>query len=200
MLLPFFHKDGIEAGCDEAGRGPLAGPVFAAAVIWPKNLEVPEINDSKLLNEKTRNKLRLYIEENSIAFAVNKIDVEEIEKINILQSSIKAMHRSLDQIPIRFDRILVDGNKFKNYRSIEYHTIIKGDGKYLSIAAASILAKTYRDEFMIKLHEKHPVYNWKNNKGYGTQEHIQSILENGLTRHHRKSFCYKLGIRYGKLF
>ncbi len=200
MLLPFFHKDGIEAGCDEAGRGPLAGPVFAAAVIWPKDLEVPEINDSKLLNEKTRNKLRLYIEENAIAFAVNKINVEEIEKINILQASIKAMHRSLDQIPIRFDRILVDGNKFKNYRSIEHHTIIKGDSKFLSIAAASILAKTYRDEFMIKLHEKHPVYNWKNNKGYGTQEHIQSILENGLTRHHRKSFCYKLGIRYGKLF
>ena len=200
MLLTFFNKDGIEAGCDEAGRGPLAGPVFAAAVIWPKDLEVPEINDSKLLNEKTRNKLRLYIEKHAIAFAVNKIDVDEIEKINILQASIKAMHRSLDQIPIRFDRILVDGNKFKNYRSIEHHTIIKGDGKYLSIAAASILAKTYRDDFMIKLHEKYPVYNWKNNKGYGTQEHIQSILENGLTRHHRKSFCYKLGIRYGKLF
>ncbi|HEB61597.1 MAG TPA: ribonuclease HII [Bacteroidetes bacterium] len=200
MLLTFFNKDGIEAGCDEAGRGPLAGPVFAAAVIWPKDLEVPEINDSKLLNEKTRNKLRLYIEKHAIAFAVNKIDVDEIEKINILQASIKAMHRSLDEIPIQFDRILVDGNKFKNYRSIEHHTIIKGDGKYLSIAAASILAKTYRDDFMIKLHEKYPVYNWKNNKGYGTQEHIQSILENGLTRHHRKSFCYKLGIRYGKLF
>jgi len=200
MLLPFFNKDGIEAGCDEAGRGPLAGPVFAAAVIWPKDLEVPEINDSKLLSEKTRDKLRIFIEENAIAYAVCKTDVEEIEKINILQASIKTMHKSLDKIEIPFDRILVDGNKFKNYKSIEYHTIIKGDSKYLSIAAASILAKTYRDEYMINLHEKYPVYNWKNNKGYGTAQHIQSILNNGLTKHHRKSFCYKLSIRYGQLF
>ncbi len=200
MLLTYFDKNGIEAGCDEAGRGPLAGPVFAAAVIWPKNLEVPQINDSKLLNEKKRNELRLFIEENAIAFAVSKIDVEEIEKINILQASIKAMHLALDQIAVPFDRILVDGNKFRNYRSIEHHTIIKGDGKYLSIAAASILAKTYRDEFMINLHKKHPVYHWDKNKGYGTAQHIQSILEYGLTKHHRKSFCYKLGIKYGKLF
>ncbi len=200
MLLPFFNKDGIEVGCDEAGRGPLAGPVFAAAVIWPKNLIVPEINDSKLLNENTRNKLKVFIEENAIAFAVKKIDVEEIEKINILRASIKAMHKSLDEISIPFTRILVDGNKFENYKSIKHHTIIKGDSLYLSIAAASILAKTYRDKFMINLHKKYPVYNWKNNKGYGTAEHINSILENGLTEHHRKSFCYKLSIRYGKLF
>ncbi len=200
MLKTFFHKDGIEVGCDEAGRGPLAGPVFAAAVIWPKNLEVPEINDSKLLNEKARNELRVFIEKKSIAFAIQKIEVEEIEKINILQASIKAMHLALEQIETSFNRILVDGNKFNQFKNIKHHTIIKGDSKYLSIAAASILAKTYRDEYMIGLHKKHPCYNWKNNKGYGTQEHINAILENGLTSHHRKSFCYKIGIRYGKLF
>ncbi len=200
MLLPFLNKNGIEAGCDEAGRGPLAGPVFAAAVIWPKDLLVPEINDSKLLNEKTRNELRTFIEENALAFAISKVSVKEIEKINILQASIKAMHNALKKIPIPFDRILVDGNKFNNYKKIEHHTIVKGDSKYLSIAAASILAKTYRDEYMIKLDKKFPLYYWKNNKGYGTKQHIQSILENGMTPHHRKSFCYKLHIKYGELF
>ncbi|HHH54019.1 MAG TPA: ribonuclease HII [Bacteroidetes bacterium] len=200
MLKSYFQKDGIEVGCDEAGRGPLAGPVFAAAVVWPKKLKVPKINDSKLLNEKTRNELRDYIERKAVAFAVQSVEVQQIENINILQASIKAMHLALEDIQLDFDRILVDGNKFNQYRNIQHHTIVKGDSLYLSIAAASILAKTYRDQYMIELHNKHPEYNWKNNKGYGTQEHIKAILEHGLTPHHRRSFCYKLGIKYGKLF
>ncbi len=192
MLLPFYNKNGIEAGCDEAGRGPLAGPVFASSVIWPKSLIIPEIDDSKKLSEKKRDILRVFIEENAIDFSVSLVDVAEIEKINILNASIKAMHLALDGLSKKFSRILVDGNKFKQYKKIEHHTIVKGDGKYLSIAAASILAKTYRDEYMRKLDKEYPCYQWKNNKGYPTKFHRKAILENGITKYHRNKFCEKI--------
>lgn len=191
MLLPYFLEKGIEAGVDEAGRGSMAGPVYAAAVIWSKQLHSEHLKDSKLLSAKKRSELRTYIEENAIAISVASIEVEEIEKINILQASIKAMHKALDGLQVQFDRILVDGNKFNPYGDIEYHTIIKGDNKYLNIAAASILAKTYRDEYMIKLHDEYPQYDWLNNKGYGTKKHRDAIQEMGLTPYHRESFCTK---------
>ncbi len=191
MLLPYFLKKGIETGVDEAGRGSMAGPVYAAAVIWSKQLRSEHLKDSKLLSAKKRSELRTYIEENAIAISVASIEVEEIEKINILQASIKAMHKALDGLQVQFDRILVDGNKFNPYGDIEYHTIIKGDNKYLNVAAASILAKTYRDEYMIKLHDEYPQYDWLNNKGYGTKKHREAIQEMGLTPYHRESFCTK---------
>ncbi len=192
MLLPFFNKNGIEAGCDEAGRGPLAGPVFASSVIWPKSLLVPEIDDSKKLNEKKRILLRDYIERNAVDFHVAMIDIDEIARINILNAAIKAMHLALDGLSVKFNRILVDGNRFKDYKNIEYHTVIKGDGKYLSIAAASILAKTYRDDYMQKLHKEYPLFQWSKNKGYGTKAHREAILKYGLTKYHRKKFCEKI--------
>jgi len=192
MLLPFYKKSGIEAGCDEAGRGPLAGAVFASSVIWPKSLVLPEIDDSKKLSEKKRLILRDYIEKNAIDYFVSMVDVEEIEQINILNASIKAMHLALDGLSVKFSRILVDGNRFKQYRDIEHNTIVKGDGKYLSIAAASILAKTYRDEYMQKLDKEYPNYMWKNNKGYGTKAHREAILKYGLTKYHRIKFCEKV--------
>jgi len=192
MLLPFYKKSGIEAGCDEAGRGPLAGAVFASSVIWPKSLVLPEIDDSKKLSEKKRLILRDYIERNAIDYFVSMVDVEEIEQINILNASIKAMHLALDGLTVKFSRILVDGNRFKQYRDIEHNTIVKGDGKYLSIAAASILAKTYRDEYMQKLDKEYPDYMWKNNKGYGTKAHREAILKYGLTKYHRRKFCEKV--------
>ncbi len=191
MLLPYFLDKGIEVGVDEAGRGSMAGPVYAAAVIWSKQLSSEQLKDSKLLSAKKRNELRNYIEENAIAISVASVGVEEIEKINILQASIKAMHKALDGLQNKFDRILVDGNKFNPYNDTEYHTIIKGDNKYLNIAAASILAKTYRDEYMIKLHDEYPQYDWLNNKGYGTKKHREMIQKIGLTPYHRKSFCTK---------
>ncbi len=191
MLLPYFLDKGIEVGVDEAGRGSMAGPVYAAAVIWSKKLNSDQLKDSKLLSARKRDELRLYIEENAIAMSVASIGVEEIEEINILQASIKAMHKALDGLQVGFDRILVDGNKFNPYGNIEYHTIIKGDNKYLNIAAASILAKTYRDEYMIKLHDEYPQYDWLNNKGYGTKKHREMIQNMGLTPYHRKSFCTK---------
>ncbi len=192
MLLPFFNKSGIEAGCDEAGRGPLAGPVFASSVIWPKSLLVPEIDDSKKLSEKKRLFLRDYIERNAIDYHVAMVDIKEIARINILNAAIKAMHLALDGLTVKFNRILVDGNRFKDYKNIEYHTVIKGDGKYLSIAAASILAKTYRDEYMQKLDKEYPIFQWAKNKGYGTKAHREAILKYGLTEYHRKKFCEKI--------
>ena len=200
MLLPYYIEEGIEAGCDEAGRGPLAGPVYAAAVIWPKDLLIPEIDDSKKLAEKKRIALRSYIEENALVFAVASINEEEIDKINILRASIKAMHLALAKLNFDFDRIIVDGNRFYSYSDIPHHTVIKGDGKYLSIAAASILAKTYRDEYMLEIHEEYPHYNWKKNKGYPTREHIEQVLKTGISPYHRKTFCRKLFIKHGKLF
>jgi len=192
MLLNFLNKDLIEAGCDEAGRGCLSGPVFAAAVIWPKDLNIQDINDSKQLSEKNRIRLRAIIEENALAFAVASVSVKEIEEINILNASFLAMHRALDKLQISAEHLLIDGNRFNKYEKKEHTCIIRGDGKYTSIAAASILAKTYRDEYMLKLHRKHNIYGWDTNKGYGTLKHRKAILAHGLTKHHRRSFCQKI--------
>jgi ribonuclease HII len=191
MLLPFYQSEWIEAGCDEAGRGCLAGPVFAAAVILPIDYSNNILNDSKQIAEKTRYALRESIEKDAIAFAVAQISPEEIDSINILNASIKAMHLSLDQLQKKFQFIIVDGNKFKPYKNIPHQTIVKGDGKYLSIAAASILAKTYRDDFMTAAHNDYPQYDWLNNKGYGTLKHRQAMMVHGTTPLHRKSFHLK---------
>jgi ribonuclease HII len=188
MLAPFLHKHLLEAGLDEAGRGCYAGPVFAAAVILPKDFHHPLLNDSKQLNEKQRNLLRPIIEKDSIAFAVASVDNDTIDKINILQASFMAMHLSLDQLKITPEFLLIDGNRFKPYPDISHQCIVKGDGKYAAIAAASILAKTYRDEFMQKIHAAFPHYGWDKNKGYGTAVHRKAIESFGLCCHHRKSF------------
>lgn len=178
----------VEAGCDEAGRGCLAGPVFAAAVILPDDFHNDLLNDSKQLSEKQRERLRPLIEREALAWAVASVDNHEIDEINILNASILAMHRALDQLSVRPQHIIVDGNRFKKYGETPHLCIVKGDGKYMSIAAASILAKTHRDEYMKKLHEQFPVYNWEQNKGYPTQEHRDKIKEHGITDFHRKSF------------
>jgi ribonuclease HII len=191
MLSPFFQDILIEAGCDEAGRGCLAGPVFAAAVILPKDFFHPKLNDSKKLNEKDRNELRIIIEQEAIDFGVASVTAEEIDKINILQASIKSMQLALDKLKSSFEFIIIDGNKFKPYKSVPYQTIVKGDGKYFSIAAASILAKTYRDEWMKKAHGEFPQYNWIKNKGYGTELHRKALAEFGQSVYHRKTFRLK---------
>ncbi len=188
MLSPFLHNDLPEAGIDEAGRGCYAGPVFAAAVILPKDFFHPLLNDSKQLNEKQRDELRPIIEKESIAFAVASVDNETIDEINILQASFMAMHLSLDALTIKPEFLLIDGNRFKPYKKIPHLCIVKGDGKYASIAAASILAKTYRDEFMKKIHVDFPQYGWNKNKGYGTTAHRDAIEQHGLCCFHRKSF------------
>ena len=188
MLASYFHKNKIEVGCDEAGRGCLAGPVVAAAVILPKTFKHLLLNDSKKLSEKKRDLLRTEIEEYSIAYAIGIVNHKEIDEINILNASILAMHRALDQIKKPFNCILVDGNRFKKYNKTEHRCIIKGDGKYFSIAAASILAKTYRDDLMKKLHLEHPQYQWENNKGYPTKSHRAAIKKIGVSKYHRKSF------------
>lgn len=188
MLFPFLHTDLLEAGIDEAGRGCYAGPVFAAAVILPKDFFHPLLNDSKQLNEKQRNELRPIIEKESIAFAVASVDNETIDEINILQASFMAMHLCIDELTTRPGFLLIDGNRFKPYKGISHQCIIKGDGKYASIAAASILAKTYRDEFMQKIHIDFPQYGWNKNKGYGTAIHRGAIEQHGLCSFHRKSF------------
>ena len=191
MLKTFYQKDLIEAGCDEAGRGCLAGPVFAAAVILPVNFNHPLLNDSKQVTEKNRNELRLVIEKSALAFAVASIDNDEIDKINILKASFKAMHLALDKLKKKPQLLLIDGNRFYTYKKIPHRCIIKGDSIYTSIAAASILAKTYRDGFMLKLHKKFPQYSWDNNKGYGTVLHRNAIEEFGQCKYHRKSFKLK---------
>jgi len=188
MLERYLNPDLIEAGCDEAGRGCLSGPVFAAAVILPKDFSHELLNDSKQLTDLQRRELRLIIERNAISWAVGEVSSKEIDKINILNASFLAMHRALDQLSHKPQSLLIDGNRFKKYKKIPHHCIIEGDGKYFSIAAASILAKTYRDDYMIKLHQKHPKYNWIKNKGYATEEHRKAIERHGVTRHHRKSF------------
>jgi ribonuclease HII len=188
MLKKFLNKTLIEAGCDEAGRGCLAGPVFAAAVILPKKFKHALLNDSKKLNETQRKYLRPIIEENAITYAVAQVSAEEIDKINILNASFLAMHRALDQLKVIPESLLIDGNRFNKYKDIPHHCIIEGDGKYMSIAAASILAKTYRDDYMESLHESFPHYDWKNNKAYATLSHRTAIAEHGITEHHRKSF------------
>lgn len=188
MLELKHNTDCIEAGCDEAGRGCLAGPVFAAAVILPDGFSNELLNDSKQLSEKQRARLRTVIENEALAWAVASVNNREIDQINILNASILAMHRALDQLKVRPEHIIVDGNRFKPYRTIPHLCIVKGDGKYMSIAAASILAKTHRDEYMEKLHRQFPHYNWKKNKGYPTKEHRQGIAEYGTTDFHRMSF------------
>ena len=187
-LLPYLNKNVIEAGCDEAGRGCLAGPVVAAAVILPEGFTNPILNDSKQLTEKQREELRPIIEEQAIAWAVSFVDNNEIDKINILKASITGMHRAVDQLKIRPQHLLIDGNRFYPYPGIKHTCVIKGDGKYLSIAAASVLAKTHRDEFMLKLHEQYPQYDWNKNKGYPTKKHREGIVKSGTTPYHRKTF------------
>lgn len=187
-LLSFYQEELIEAGCDEAGRGCYAGPVFAAAVILPNDFYHPLLNDSKQVNEANRNALRLIVEEQAVAYAVAKVDVEEIDQINILKASFKAMHLAIDQLKKRPQLLLIDGNRFIKYKRTAHKTFVKGDGRFASIAAASILAKTYRDEYMLQLHQQFPQYNWNKNKGYGTAEHRKAIEVHGLCEHHRKSF------------
>lgn len=191
MLLPSYQNKLIEAGCDEAGRGCLAGPVFAAAVILPRNFKNNTLNDSKKLNSKQRDELRNVIEQQALAFAVASVDSATIDEINILNASFLAMHRALDNLSKKFELILVDGNRFKPYNNIPYHTIIQGDGKYMSIAAASILAKTYRDEYMEQQHLLYPQYDWLSNKGYGVQKHREAMRQYGQSPLHRKSFVLK---------
>jgi len=188
MLLAFLDPLMIEAGCDEAGRGCLAGPVFAAAVVLPKDYSNPLLNDSKKLSEKQRQELKPQIEHDALAWAVAEVSAAEIDKINILNASILAMHRAIDQLKTMPELLLIDGNRFKKYQSIPHHCIVKGDGKYLSIAAASVLAKTYRDECMSHLHDEFPYYGWKENKGYPTVKHRDGIKKRGITIHHRHSF------------
>ena len=188
MLENHYYEGLVEAGCDEAGRGCLAGSVFAAAVILPPDYENELLNDSKKLTDRKRKQLREIIEHDALDWAVGIVEPGEIDEINILNASILAMHRALDQLKVRPEAVIVDGNRFKPYRNLPYTTIVKGDGKYLSIAAASILAKTYRDDYMDRLAEDYPQYDWKSNKGYPTKKHRQAIRECGITPFHRRSF------------
>ena len=188
MLLPFLNEDKIEAGCDEAGRGCLAGSVYAAAVILPPDFKNDLLNDSKQLTERQRYQLREVIEREALAWAVGIVTPEEIDKINILNASFLAMHRAVDQLKVRPEHLLIDGNRFKKYQDLPHTTVVKGDGKYLSIAAASILAKTYRDDYMNALHEEYPDFDWNKNKGYPTKKHRAAIREHGATPYHRMTF------------
>ena len=188
MLRNNYYEGMVEAGCDEAGRGCLAGSVYAAAVILPPDYHNELLNDSKQLTEKRRYALREAIQRDAVAWAVGVVTPEEIDNINILNASILAMHRALDQLAVRPEAVIVDGNRFKPYGGLPYSTIVKGDGKYLSIAAASILAKTYRDDYMGKLAEEYPKYDWKSNKGYPTKKHRDAIRKFGTTPYHRRTF------------
>ena len=198
MLASHYYTGKVEAGCDEAGRGCLAGSVYAAAVIFPEDYQNDELNDSKQLTDKRRKQLREIIQRDAVAWAVGIVTPEEIDRINILNASILAMHRALDQLTVRPEAIIVDGNRFKPYHepitnnretiTIPHTTIVKGDGKYLSIAAASILAKTYRDDYMDELAKEYPQYDWLSNKGYPTKKHREAIRQYGITPYHRKTF------------
>lgn len=188
MLLPYLHPGIIEAGCDEAGRGCLAGAVYAAAVILPEGFRNELLNDSKQLTEKQRYALREIIEREATAWAIGIVSPEEIDKINILNASFLAMHRAIDQLQVRPEHLLIDGNRFTPYPDIPHTTVVKGDGKYMAIAAASILAKTWRDDYMNHLHEEFPDYDWIHNKGYPTKKHRAAIAAHGATPYHRKSF------------
>lgn len=188
MLLPYYNKNLIEAGCDEAGRGCLAGSVYAAAVILPKDYRNDALNDSKRLSASRRYKLREEIMRDAVAWAVGVVTPSEIDEINILNASILAMHRAVDQLSVRPQALIIDGNRFRPYQDLPYTTIVKGDGKYQSIAAASILAKTFRDDYMKELHEQFPFYGWNRNAGYPTREHREAIREHGITPYHRKTF------------
>jgi len=188
MLVPYYQQNLLEAGCDEAGRGCYAGPVFAAAVLLPEGFYHPLLNDSKQVKEKQRYELRDFIEANALACAIGIVGNEEIDQINILKASFKAMHLAIDQLKIKPGLLLIDGNRFIPYPKIPHHCIIKGDGKYAHIAAASILAKTYRDDYMRRIDLEFPEYHWKKNKGYGTLVHRKAIEQFGLCKYHRKSF------------
>ena len=196
MLKSSYTNKYIEAGCDEAGRGCLAGPVFAAAVILPKDYKNELLNDSKILNESTRYKLRIEIKKNALAWAIGSYSPIEIDKVNILNASFLSMHRALTKLTIEPELLLIDGNRFLPYLNIPYKCIIKGDAKFLSIAAASILAKTYRDDYMIDAHAEHPQYHWDKNKGYPTMQHKLAIQEHGITSYHRKTFNYQLKLNF----
>ena len=188
MLLPYYNRNKIEAGCDEAGRGCLAGPVVAGAVILPLDFKNEMLNDSKLISEKKRYYLRDIILKEAISWGLGIVSNEEIDEINILNASFLAMHRAIDELNKKPNSLLIDGNRFNPYKKIEHHCIIKGDGKYLSIAAGSIIAKTFRDDIMKAIHLDFPAYHWNKNKGYPTKKHRLAIVENGITEHHRKSF------------
>lgn len=200
MLAPYLDPNLVEAGCDEAGRGCLAGPVFAAAVILPKDFKHELLDDSKKLTEKQRYKIRPIVEKEAIAWAVGQVDPEEIDRINILRASFVAMHRALDQLKVKPEQLLIDGNRFIPYQDLPFHTIVKGDGKYLSIAAASVLAKTYRDDYMLNLHEDFPYYHWNSNKGYPAPAHRKAIALHGACEHHRHSFRLLPEAEQGRLF
>ncbi|WP_318310262.1 ribonuclease HII [Flagellimonas crocea] len=187
-MLKSCYRTHLEAGTDEAGRGCLAGPVTAAAITLPKNFNHDMLNDSKQLSETKRSFLKPFLEKEAVSFSVCHVFQDEIDEINILNASFLAMHRAIEKLSPSPDFIIVDGNRFKPYPNIKHECIIKGDGKYMSIAAASVLAKTYRDEYMAKIHEEFPMYNWKKNKGYPTKEHREAIRKYGLTKYHRKSF------------
>jgi len=187
-LLPYYKSDTIEAGCDEAGRGCLAGPVYAAAVILPPDFKNDLLNDSKKLTEKQRYKLRPIIEKEALAWAVEAVTNEEIDKINILNASFAAMNRAVKKLKIKPEHLLIDGNRFRPQTDIPFTCMIKGDGRFLSIAAASVLAKTYRDDFMEKIHNEFPLYNWDKNKGYPTKKHREGIRKHGVTKYHRMTF------------
>lgn len=187
-LLPYYKVGVVEAGCDEAGRGCLAGPVYGAAVVLPKDFNHNVLNDSKQLSEKKRYQVREYIIENAIEWSVGVCSAQEVDEHNVLNASIISMQKALSKLKVEFEHIIIDGNRFKPYGSIPYETIIKGDGKFFSIAAASILAKTFRDDYMLELHEKHPEYNWLKNKGYPTKDHRAAIEKFGITPFHRKTF------------
>lgn len=194
-LKPFFTENLIEAGCDEAGRGCIAGPVVAAAVILPRGLDFPEFDDSKKLTEKQREKLRVKVLENAAAYGVGIVSAEEIDEINILNASFLAMHRAIDQLKIRPELLLIDGNRFNKYHDLKHQCIVGGDAKYQSIAAASILAKTTRDHIMEELDTQYPAYNWKQNKGYPTIEHKNAVAEHGMSPYHRKTFNMSIQLK-----
>ena len=194
-LKPFFTENLIEAGCDEAGRGCIAGPVVAAAVILPRGMDFPEFDDSKKLTEKQREKLRIKVLENAEAFGIGIVSAEEIDEINILNASFLAMHRAIDQLKIRPELLLIDGNRFKKYHDIKHQCIVGGDAKYQAIAAASILAKTTRDHIMHELDSQYPAYNWKQNKGYPTIEHKNAVAEHGMSPYHRKTFNMSIQLK-----
>jgi len=194
-LKPFFTENLIEAGCDEAGRGCIAGPVVAAAVILPRGMDFPEFDDSKKLTEKQREKLRVKVLENAAAYGVGIVSAEEIDEINILNASFLAMHRAIDQLKIRPELLLIDGNRFNKYHDLKHQCIVGGDAKYQSIAAASILAKTTRDHIMEGLDTQYPAYNWKQNKGYPTIEHKNAVAEHGMSPYHRKTFNMSIQLK-----
>ncbi|MBQ2189197.1 MAG: ribonuclease HII [Bacteroidales bacterium] len=194
-LKPFFTENLIEAGCDEAGRGCIAGPVVAAAVILPRGMDFPEFDDSKKLSEKQREKLRIKVLENAEAYGVGIVSAEEIDEINILNASFLAMHRAIDQLKIRPELLLIDGNRFNKYKDIKHQCIVGGDAKYQAIAAASILAKTTRDHIMEELDNQYPNYNWKKNKGYPTIEHKNAVADFGMSPYHRKTFNMSIQLK-----